>query len=223
MSFVVFSLCASVALLALGMSLGREMRERAERERVEQETLLGLQQAAIDLELTLPERKDEGWFVCRGELHGMRATMEIAGRGMHRVAVAVTVVGLPAEVMIGPRPRGRDQEMFALGGAIETGVAEFDRNFALFGNGVAGDALVALAQQIPRELVELVAERFDPLSRVTLTATELVVNPGWPTLAWSGPHSPRWHASQINLVHMWRSAERLVKEGVERGVFLRVG
>lgn len=220
MGFVVFSLCASVVMLALGMSLGREMRERAERDRVEQEMLLGLQQAAIDLELTLPEAQHDGWFVSRGTIGGMPARLEVGGRGLHRVSVALATVGLPAEVMIAPRPRGRDTEMFAHGGAIETGVVDFDRNFALFGNGVTGDALVALSGQIPRELLQLVVERFDPLARFKLTSKELSVDPGWPNLAWSGPHSPRWHASQINLVHMWRSAERLVKEGVERGLFL---
>lgn len=215
---VVGSIC--LAVLGVGVGLGRELRARTERDRINREMSLSLRQAAIELDLSPPEAAERGHSLSRGTICGMPARLEIGGRGWHRVSVALTVLGLPEGVGIAPRPRGRDSEMFALGGAIEAGVAAFDQRYAIYNGGVSREELVALSKQIPRELLRFMVECFDPLVYVRLRSKELSVDPGGPMLPWSGPESPRWRASHLDLVQRWRSVERIVKEGVERGLFL---
>lgn len=214
---VVGSIC--LALLGVGVGLGCEIRARTERDRINRAMSLSLRQAAIELDLTPPEAAEHGHSLSRGSICGTPARLEIGGRGRHRVSVALTVVGLPEGVGIAPRPRGRDSEMFALGGAIEAGVAAFDHQYAIYNGGVSREDLVALSKQIPRDLLRFMVECFDPLVYVRLRSKELIVDPGGPMLPWSGPESPRWRASQMDLAERWRSVKRLVKEGVERGLF----
>ncbi|MCX5744378.1 MAG: hypothetical protein NT062_17960 [Proteobacteria bacterium] len=159
-------------------------------------------------------------YVCRGTIDGFEVELGIGGRGWHEVRVRLVVVDLPRGIGIGPRPTGPGVEDYYLGVAVGAGEPPFDQHFAFFGSsGCVGEALRVAVATVPRRLVDFVAERFDPSFDLGLTASQLRLTPGEPTLLGTAAGAPRWRARCDDLVACWHHARRLVSSGLMQGVF----
>lgn len=174
------------------------------RRRFGNHSLLALQQASQELGLPLPHIKQLDVFACLGKIEGMTAELQATVWGRLQVAVACKPIGIPSGVTLGPIP---EQDVFDAGWAAPTGVEAFDRNFAVLSNHTHH----RVKPELPVELLTFVASRFDPLHQTMVWDSGVL-------LRVPPPKDPNWIVAQMHLMRLWRSAERLIKEGVERGL-----
>lgn len=183
---------------------------RLERARMDAVTTALLADAAAALGLGEPrlvERRFVRW-VCAGKLCDLDAELGASGRWA-RVSVSLAVEGLLGDVRVTPRPTGRGAEDFYIGAAVDSGHARFDAHYCLYGSeSCSGVALAEAAKTVPRTVLDFAADHFDPAYNVMLSADELVVQPVW---------EPMREPSD-DLVALWRYAERLVTDGLDRAV-----
>lgn len=197
-------MAAGVALATLGAGFRQGLRDRAMRRRFGNHSLLALQRAAPELGLPLPHLKQLDVFASIGKIEGWTAELQATVWGQLQVTIACRPIGIPAHTTLGPCP---PQEVFDAGWAVATGVAEFDRNFAV----LSSDTYHRVTPDIPAALAEFVAERFDPLHQLMVWDSGVL-------LRVPAPKDPNWVVAEMHLVRIWRSAERLIKDAIERGV-----
>jgi hypothetical protein len=159
---------------------------------------------------------------CGGSIRGFPALLGIGRCGHSEAAARVEVLGLPDEVIICPRPRGRQQEDYYAGVAVDSGWAAFDENYCLYAKSQLESDLAtfqARARDVSRKLLEFVAENDQPAFDLELRPDQvrLVQSERLPA-ANAGP--PR-EATAEDLVALWRRLEEIVRIGLERRVLKR--
>lgn len=210
------TLLAIVGLaIALGVVLIPVLRARREAARIEAASRAMLAEAAAALGLSKPIRVRSLFadFMCTGKMRDLEAQLAVSGiRG--RASVSLVVEGLPSDVSVVPQLTGRAQEDFYLGIAVNSGYARFDAHYCLYGsNGCTGETLRAAALAVPHTLLDLLMDHFDASYSVTLSSSELVVRPNF------DPARNPLEGPPSDLIALWRFAEKLVGDGIARGVF----
>lgn len=210
-----------VVVSTAAMFVRADLRQRAKARAIESSLVDGLRTAAAELGLTAPAACDEppAKHSSAGKLHGLSAELRVGEHGWHQVVVRVRAGSLPGELAIARR----GMEDLDLGFAGDAGEPRFDEHHALFGSRAA---IKTHAAAIDRGLLSFVADvddrhlaSGDPSCALVLTATELRVGPGEPSLPSAGVLSLRWPCGAEDLVRAWRNAERMVKTGLDRRVF----
>lgn len=199
-----------VFVLFVGVLAAQLTRARLERARMDAVTTAQLANAAAALGLGEPRLVGSRFvrWVCTGKLCDLDAELGASGR-WGRVAVSLAVEGLLGDVRVTPRPTGRGVEDYYIGAAVDSGHARFDAHYCLYGsNACSGEALTEAAKTVPRTVLDFAADHFDPAYEVVLSANELVVQPVW---------EPMREPSD-DLVVLWRYADRLVRDGLDRAV-----
>lgn len=200
---LLFGMAAGVALATLGAGFRQGLRDRAMRRRFGNHSLLALQKASQELGLPLPHLKQLDVYACLGKIEGMTVELQATVWGRLQVAVACKPIGIPTNVTLGPVP---EQRVFDAGWAVQTSVEAFDRNFAVLLN-----THERVRPELSVELLTFVASRFDPLHQMMVWDSGVL-------LRVPPPKDPNWIVAQMHLMRLWRSAERSIKEGVERGL-----
>lgn len=197
-------------VLFLGVAIARLARARRKEARMNAVRARLLADAAAVLGLDEPrvvEGADARW-VCAGKLCGLDAELG-SSVALATISVALVVEGL-GDVQVTRRPTGRAAEDFYIGVAVDSGHPRFDAHHCLRAGSRAciGQALTDAAKTVPRTLLDFAADHFDRAYDITLSANKLVVQPVW---------EPMREPSD-DLVALWRHAEGLVRDGLDRAV-----
>jgi hypothetical protein len=206
---VVIGILGAVLLIVgvVTVQVAQDRRRRARADAISRDLLA---QAAAALGLSEPKRVTSPMvrYTCDGKIGGLDAELGASGR-WGRVAVALEVVGLPADVQVLPRPTGRGVEDYYLGVAVDAEFDRFDAHYCIYSSkACTGDALRAAAKTVPHTLLDFAASHFDRAYDIELSATQLVVRPVWEPM----------REPSSDLVALWRYAERFVRAGLEQQV-----
>jgi hypothetical protein len=159
---------------------------------------------------------------CGGFIRGFPARLGIGRRGHYEAAARVEVLGLPAAVIVCPRPRGRQEEDFYTGLAVDSGWAPFDQNYCLYDKSQLSSDLrpfQARAREVSRKLLEFVAENDQPAFDLELSddGVRLVRSERLPGLNADPPQE----VTADHLIALWRRLEEIVRIGLDRRVLKR--
>jgi hypothetical protein len=204
---VLLAVLTMLAFCALVLVVPR-VQDRRRLARIDAVSMRLLADAAAELGLGEPRLVDKplARWACAGTMLGVDAELGLSGKRA-QLRRSLGCDGLPSGVSVTPGPTGRGMEDYYIGAAAVSGNPQFDAHFCIYGSKeCSGEALANAAKIVPAAILGFAVDHFDPTYELMLSRTELHVRRGSEVTA------------PDDLVAMWRYVERLVADGLARGV-----